>query len=293
MHPTTPVNISRSRLKQLATWIRDDLDILVAREGPDILRSDDVLFLHEIFVNLRQADTITALDLRATGIHKAVQDIAGVATRWPSRLCDDCDKIVSIWQAKFGSFRDLHPLLYGRGGRLEGIANVTEHSREVDTVPTGLLSHVLILTCRPSSTGGLGLALIKSIPDGHTDSLTWAFVLERKYQTSNPASMLIANASRWWINPYFAYHAGIIGLESVEGGTTYDKYGAYALVLKDTGEVEASSMDRFTYRCSRNDKGRYQLTSANPRSRGPVRVLRSHSVNSMWGPKAGIRYEGL
>lgn len=259
MYPIiSPVNISRPRLKQLATWIRDDLDILVAREGPDVLRPDDLLILHDTFVTFRVADNITVSDLRATGIHKAVQDISGVATRWPSRLCDDCDKIISVWQAKFGPFRNLHPLLYGRGGRLEGVSSIMEHSRE---------------------------ALFRR----------WANTCPDKLhpRRSHRLGDVGFRAGAWWINSLFAHHAGIIGLESVEGGITYDKYGAYAVVLKDTGEVEASSMERFTYRCSLNDKGKYRLTSATPRSRDPVRVLRSHSINSVWGPKAGIRYEGL
>lgn len=97
----------------------------------------------------------------------------------------------------------------------------------------------------------------------------------------------------WWVNPLFAHHAGIIGLESVDGGTTYDKNGAYALVLKDTDEVGAQSEEVFTYRSPNYDKGRFRLTAATPTSRDPIRVLRSHSTNSIWGPKAGIRYEGL
>lgn len=133
MQPVTPsaLDITRYKLKQLAHWIRDDLDLLVARDGPDILRPDDVLTLHELFVTLRHSTTITALDLRATGIHKAVKDVAGIATRWPGRLCDDCDKIITVWTNKFGRFDELHPFLYGRGGRLEGITSMTEYSREV------------------------------------------------------------------------------------------------------------------------------------------------------------------
>jgi hypothetical protein len=133
MLPTTSptANLSRSRLKALSKWVRDELDIRVAREGPNILRPDDVLILHETFEALCYATDITALDLRATGIHRAVQDIAGVATRWPGRLCDDCDKIISIWTARFGPLNELHPFLYGRGGRLEGVASMTQYSREV------------------------------------------------------------------------------------------------------------------------------------------------------------------
>jgi hypothetical protein len=132
--PTTPPvhpDLSRQRLKQIARWIRDELDLRVARDGPDVLRPDDVLILHETLVALRHAQNITISVLRATGIHKAVQDIAGVATRWPGRLCDDCDKIVDIWTAKFGPFSEIQPFLYGRGGRLEGIASIHEYSREV------------------------------------------------------------------------------------------------------------------------------------------------------------------
>jgi hypothetical protein len=133
MFPSTPpaAKLSRTRLKALATWVRDELDLLVAREGPNILQPDDVLLLHETFIALRHAADITALDLRATGIHRVVQDIAGVATRWPGRLCDDCDKIILIWTTRFGPLGELRPFLYGRGGRLEGIASVHEDSREV------------------------------------------------------------------------------------------------------------------------------------------------------------------
>jgi hypothetical protein len=133
VYPATPpaTDLSRSQLKALTKWIRDDLDLLVAREGPNVLRPDDVLTLHDTFVQLRLSTTITALDLRASGIHRAIQDISGVATRWPGRLCDDCDKIIELWTMKFGPFGEIRPFLYGRGGRLEGIASATEHSREV------------------------------------------------------------------------------------------------------------------------------------------------------------------
>src|SRR3954469_5538767 len=48
--PLSDSTVSRSWLRQLTAWIRDDLDILIAREGPNILRPDDVLVLHETFV---------------------------------------------------------------------------------------------------------------------------------------------------------------------------------------------------------------------------------------------------
>jgi hypothetical protein len=110
----------------------------------------------------------------------------------------------------------------------------------------------------------------------------------------HPALKLLLNVFvSWWISTLFAHHAGIIGLEAVEGGTTFDKHGAYAVVLKNAGEVEAGDGNSFTYRVPQWDKGKYPLTAATPRSRDPIRVLRSHSINSVWGPKAGVRYEGL
>jgi hypothetical protein len=95
--------------------------------------------LHELFRALRVSPTVTALDLRATGIHRAVLEVAGTATRWPGRLADDCDRIISVWQSKFGRLEDLRPFMYGRGGRLEGIATVGEFSSAVSTA-TLLLS---------------------------------------------------------------------------------------------------------------------------------------------------------
>lgn len=125
------MDLSRPRLKQLAAWIRDDLDITVAREGPEKLRADDVLILHELFQALQLSRSITNLDLRATGIHRAIIEVAGIATRWPGRLADDCDKIISMWAERFGPLKDLHPFMYGRGGRLEGIASAEEFSKGV------------------------------------------------------------------------------------------------------------------------------------------------------------------
>jgi hypothetical protein len=42
-----------------------------------------------------------------------------------------------------------------------------------------------------------------------------------------------------------------------------------------------------------NDRGRFRLTAATPKSREPIRVLRSRNNNGIWGPRAGIRFDGL
>ena len=133
LSPGSPAfDLSRTRLRQVSHWIRDELDPLVAREGPDQLRADDLLTLHDIFQALKTS-SVTALDLRATGIHRAVIEIAGKATRWPGRLADDCDRLIYLWTAKFGPLADLPPFLYGRGGRLEGIASPEESSNAVSS----------------------------------------------------------------------------------------------------------------------------------------------------------------
>jgi hypothetical protein len=180
--PPVQPDLSRPRLKQIARWIRDELDLRIARDGPDILRPNDVLTLHETLVALRHAPNITVSVLRATGIHKAVQDIAGVATRWPGRLCDDCDKITDIWTAKFGPFSEIHPFLYGRGGRLEGIASVSEYSREVSSryFPITFDARLIVVGGRLCSSDGLKRVLRRSILSIHTSWVIWALLLDSK-----------------------------------------------------------------------------------------------------------------
>lgn len=107
MSHTTHRDLFRSRLRQLAAWIRDMLDPLIAREGPDI----------------------SATTLRATRIHRAIMEVAGKATRWPSRLADECDKVLWIWRERFGSLEALRPFLYCRGGRLETVAGIGDVTR--------------------------------------------------------------------------------------------------------------------------------------------------------------------
>jgi hypothetical protein len=164
MYPTTPsdADLTRPRLHQIAAWIRDELDPVVAREGPEILRADDVLTLHEAFRSLRVLQAVTALDLRATGIHRAVMEVAGTATRWPGRLADDCDRIIQVWRIKFGPLENLRPFMYGRGGRLEGIASATEFSKAVCfQVYLYLYTMADLLLPSLSSNDGKGFVQIK------------------------------------------------------------------------------------------------------------------------------------
>lgn len=91
----------------------------------------------------------------------------------------------------------------------------------------------------------------------------------------------------------FAFHAGIISLDCTDGGICADKKGAYAVVMRGTDEVTTETPDKFKYRCNSGDPGRFRMTAADFSCRYPIRVLRSHTLHSLWAPKSGLRYEGL
>ncbi|KAF2756851.1 hypothetical protein EJ05DRAFT_511633 [Pseudovirgaria hyperparasitica] len=278
----SPIPLSKHHLRLVASWIRNDLDPLVAREGPDVLHPDDVLTLHDLFVRVRADGSclpttttagggagtvggvtaptaeITASTLRSSRLHFAVMEIAGKATRWPGKLADECDGLVGVWEARFGRLDALRPFLFGVGGRLVGVAGTGDLARAGLLKLWSFSCPERLLPARSKKHGGLGFV---------------------------PGS--------WWINGMFACHAGIIDIETTDGGVCFDEHGAYAVVLKDDSEVEGSSPHTFTYRCGARDRGRFRLTGADSKARWPVRVLRSHALNSLWAPKVGIRYDGL
>lgn len=97
----------------------------------------------------------------------------------------------------------------------------------------------------------------------------------------------------WWISALFAHRDGIIDSASSEGRIVSDADAAYAIVMAGSDEVFSPDGQTIQYRARNNDPGRYRLTAASPESRHPIRVLRSHRLNSLWRPRAGLRYEGL
>lgn len=97
----------------------------------------------------------------------------------------------------------------------------------------------------------------------------------------------------WWINGLFAFRDGIINSACTEGGIVFSEGGAFAVVLRGDDEGDAPHPSRFTYRTRLGDRGRFQLTSADWKSRCAIRVLRDHRLASIWAPKTGIRYDGL
>jgi hypothetical protein len=134
IHKTATSAITRSltlkTLRKTAAWIRDDLDPLVAREGPQALDPNDVLSLHSLLLDL-QMEPISIHLLRTSRIYLAVREICGKATRWPSRLIDEADQVIQAWEATLGPLKNIRTPLYEKGGRLHGICDPSQTEREV------------------------------------------------------------------------------------------------------------------------------------------------------------------
>ncbi|KAF2104593.1 hypothetical protein NA57DRAFT_70799 [Rhizodiscina lignyota] len=252
-----PSMISPEALQNTASWIRDTLDPLIAREGPDIMWPDDCLALQELFQNL-QFFPLSKNVIAVTRIHNAVREIAGKATRWPHRLADACDNVIELWERIHGSLEAIRPPLYERGGRLWKISAISDLTRD-----------------------DMFARWSKQSPNLVDDERAYSHYLDE------------FEPGHWWINAMLAFRDGIIDCKSTDGGICVDKHGAYAILMKDDDEIASSNPHRFTYRCRPTDKGRYKLTAANFNSRHPIRILRSHSLSSLWAPRAGVRYDGL
>ncbi|KAI7012539.1 hypothetical protein D0867_14889 [Hortaea werneckii] len=244
-------------LRQQAHWLRNELDPRIAQAGPDALHSDEVLRVDEFLRRLLKAN-ISIDDLRSSRMHLAVSEIAGRSTRWPKRLIERCEALKETWESSHGALKSIGILLYEPGGRLNGICEPEDISRDVLFVKWLKSPSAAFSPLKAKRFGDLGFT-----------------------------------AGDWWINPLFALYAGIIDNSDANGGVVADANGAYAVVMTEGDEVKGSSPDKFVYRARADDTGRYRLTAGTPESRQPVRILRSHSLRSFYAPKAGLRYDGL
>ncbi|KAK4989859.1 hypothetical protein LTR50_002906 [Elasticomyces elasticus] len=221
------------------------------------MHADDVLGLNDFFQELRLSN-ISLDDIRYSRIHKAILDISGKATRWPSKLIDRCDAIIDIWQAKYGDLSQLGTMLYEPGGRLHGICKPEDTSCEALLMRWLRTPGISVIPSRARRHGDLGF-----------------------------------KPGDWWINPMFAFKDGIIDSGDPHGGIVADAVGAYAVLLTDSDELSGPGPNLFRYRTRTHDRGRYRMTSARWEARFPLRVLRSDSLRSLWAPRAGVRYDGL
>ena len=122
--------IEVSLLTEKARWIRDMLDPVVARDGPDELSADQVVTLFKLITRLRRS-RISVESLRSSRIHLAVGTISGPATRWPGTLVEEADKLIENWTTRYGPLEEVGTDLYEAGGRLHGICTPEDLSKEM------------------------------------------------------------------------------------------------------------------------------------------------------------------
>ena len=121
--------LNRDYIHGRTHWIRDELDPLVAQQGPHSLTADTVTTLLNFLDQLRRA-SLSAQTLRSSRIHFALLEISGRGTRWPAELIDQVDDLLRDWTDMYGPLLELRPLLYEQGGRLYGISTPEDVERE-------------------------------------------------------------------------------------------------------------------------------------------------------------------
>ena len=124
------VELSPLSLRETASWIRDELDQVVSRNGPHVLNADDVITVHSVLISL-QKHKISLWTLRFSRIHLALACICGKATRWPTQLADEAEAVIDRFEEWFGRMRDMRSPLFERGGRLYGVCEPEDVTREV------------------------------------------------------------------------------------------------------------------------------------------------------------------
>lgn len=125
-----PSVLSAPHLRQIASWIRDELDPHVAREGPMALDPNDVLTIHSVLLALHNF-RVPLKTLRLSRVHIAVTEMCGKATRWPRKLVDEADNVVESWEKQFGKVKKIRVPLFEDGGRLWGICDPSDTTQEV------------------------------------------------------------------------------------------------------------------------------------------------------------------
>ena len=138
-----------------ARWIRDELDPQIARTGEDALHADEYLTVDD-FLRKLLVSSIRLEDIRSSRIHLAVLDIAGRATRWPSMLADQADKVKESWNLRYGPLHQVGTPLYEQGGRLHGIARAEDLSKEKLLVKWLKAPGVKVSPVRARKVGDLG-----------------------------------------------------------------------------------------------------------------------------------------
>ncbi|QDS77482.1 hypothetical protein FKW77_000048 [Venturia effusa] len=106
-----PDSLHVVNLRKTSAWIRDTLDPIMAREGPNDLHPDDVLTLHNVFMDL-QHHQISFATMQFSRIHLAVSEVCGKATRWPKKLADEADCVITCLESYYGPLKNVRTPLY-------------------------------------------------------------------------------------------------------------------------------------------------------------------------------------
>lgn len=85
--------LDTANMKEHVQWLRDTLDPLIAREGPEAISVEDALYLDQFFRKLLLT-SLSVQDIRSTRIHLALLEIAGKSTRWPRGLIERTETVI-------------------------------------------------------------------------------------------------------------------------------------------------------------------------------------------------------
>jgi hypothetical protein len=129
-HPNLPALLTVGSLKREASRIRDVLDPIIARDGPEHLSAMDANDISNILAELRKHQ-ISSHIIRESRIHLAVQAISGKATRWPKYLVEGAEEVINKMEAQYGPVRKMKPFLFEKGGRLWHVCKPSDVNRAV------------------------------------------------------------------------------------------------------------------------------------------------------------------
>ncbi|KAI9875977.1 MAG: hypothetical protein M1830_007618 [Pleopsidium flavum] len=261
--------LNQEALQVHSRYIRDVLGPLVAGEGGDVLTTSTLAALDLIFGDLEE--TVLTLDmLRYSRIEKAMMEICGPGTRWPTGLIKMAERVIEEWEGYLGPLKRVRANLWGPGGRLEGVTKVEGWQQRVRDEEQQQDPELMTRFKERKSSW--------SVKGGRDPA--------RAYVVGHNGF----SVGDWWIKAAAAFRDGM--LDDSNDGITADEDGAYAIVMTDQEEIDTGRVGVIIYQAFSTDPGRFRLMK-NITSRARVRVLRSWRLKSTWAPKAGLRYDGL
>ncbi|KAI9721835.1 MAG: hypothetical protein M1812_002171 [Candelaria pacifica] len=248
--------ISKEELRRLSKWISDDLDPQISQDDQDVLDHDTLRRLRTFFTALGST-TIDIEDIGYSKVDRALLDICKAQTKWPADLVKRAEISLQTLEQRLGSLRK---------ETLEELRALEPYENE-EVMQGGWMERV----------------------DQQLRKDSWLVTggdPERAYAAGHNGF----EVGDWWIKAAYAYLDGII--DDSRDGITADEEGAYAILLGKDQEIDSGRPDMIVYKATSIDRGKFMLMR-NLKSRLCVRILRSWKQDSVWAPRAGVRYDGL